>query len=359
MRVKAVALAFVGTFYDMNGRKVEFSEKDLRDMERDEYPEGEHVPHVHLGHPNSTFMPQQPAFGSIERTYFDGKYLRADYKNVTPWAAQDILHTGRFPNRSMELGRIDGKMRLNGVGHLGSSSPAIKGLPQITVDQCSFMEPAEYGFNEMDENIICLHSEDEGGTPTPEETMLPISEEDFAKLQEQVQGLAGSVTKLQGEKDELSAELDAAKQENAGLKTSLEAQVRNSEAQRFESARSDVYNFTGRLHSEGVLSAGHVAADQVNLPAVLLHIKLHCPDLELNGEKIDIYSKLQESFELLQELRPDAREFSEYERKPPAHDPDSKDPEARRLAAAEKLMLENKGMTLVEALQQVEGEIKR
>lgn len=357
MRIKGVAIGKPGKFKDMNGNTVRFTPEMFSRASRS-YAEGDHIPHVHRGHPNSTFMPQQPAIGNVERTYWDGQYFRADYRDVHPWEAQDILSTGRYPNRSMELGINGDDLFLSGVGHLGSSSPAIKGLPHIKPDQCEWMEPTEYGFSEGPaENVICLLSEVESEDIEAMEEEMPESDAKFAALEGKLDSLLSEVNNLKQGNADLTSALENEKASNAQLTQALQDQSRQFEDARFESARKDVATLTSKLHQDGVFSAGHVEADQLNLPAVLLHIRLNCPDIELNGQKVNVFERLQECFELQQELRPAVQQFSQYQRTTQDRQVQSgsKDSEALRLERIKQLKLEHPEKSDLEILQLAEG----
>ena len=287
-RIDGVAVASLGDFVDKFGNPISFTAADFSAMSQQNIPAGMR-PGIHIGHPNATFIGEQPRLGSIESLYFDGQYLRADYVNVPIWNAMDFMDSGRFPQRSMELRRDgEGKQwRLTGCAQLGSSAPAIEGMPPITQDMCKWMDPAAHEDPAVDMSLNCDPAEivwlaGAATVPEPKETTMgEVTQAQLEAMQKQISDLSQQTTTALQEKDDkinaLTVELAATKSQ-AGTAHLAAAQY-------------EVVQLSNALQSDKKVTAAML--NEGNLNDILLHARLNCPPMtDKDGKQQDFFSAL-------------------------------------------------------------------
>ncbi len=123
-----------GTYVDMKGAKVTFSEADLRQVV-ESYDPAKHEAPLTLGHPKH----DDPAYGWVGALQFSDGALRAETKDVTP-ELKALVDGKRFKHLSASLyspqapgNPTTGKWHLRHVGFLGAFPPAVKGLAAISL----------------------------------------------------------------------------------------------------------------------------------------------------------------------------------------------------------------------------------
>ena len=126
LKLRDVAILRPGSYRDMQGRPVEFSEQQLAEIAANYDPQY-HLATINLDHSDSG-----PALGSISALRFDCMHLRADIAGLPHWLATQITE-GRWPARSAEVWReLDGRgPYLRGLALLGARAPAVRGLPAL------------------------------------------------------------------------------------------------------------------------------------------------------------------------------------------------------------------------------------
>lgn len=123
-----------GTYTDMKGTKVTFSEADLRQVV-ESYDPAKHEAPLVLGHPKH----DDPAHGWVGALQFSDGALRAEPKDVTP-ELKALVASKQFKHLSASLyspqapgNPTTGKWYLRHLGFLGAFPPAVKGLAPITL----------------------------------------------------------------------------------------------------------------------------------------------------------------------------------------------------------------------------------
>jgi hypothetical protein len=123
-----------GTFTDMKGRTVQFTEAMLREVAGSYNPAVHEAPLV-LGHPRH----DAPAMGWAGSLAFADGRLLADPKDVDP-ALKDLVERKRFKHLSASLyspaaqgNPTPGKWYLRHIGFLGAQPPAVKGLAPVSL----------------------------------------------------------------------------------------------------------------------------------------------------------------------------------------------------------------------------------
>lgn len=123
-----------GTYVDMKGTKVTFSEADLRQVV-ESYDPAKHEAPLVLGHPKH----DDPAHGWVGALQFSDGALRAGPKDVTP-ELKALVDSKQFKHLSASLyspqapgNPTPGKWYLRHLGFLGAFPPAVKGLAPITL----------------------------------------------------------------------------------------------------------------------------------------------------------------------------------------------------------------------------------
>lgn len=293
LRLKNVAIGRLGKFTDMNGNEIEFTRDVMEDIVQNFGKPDQHVPRAHLGHP-AYFMGEQPTFAEVERISFDGKYLRADYKNVPFYMAGQLLPSGSYPNRSMELRRDDGSWRLTGVGHLGSSMPGIEGMPPISLSDAAWMDSEEFQFSAPAEDCIF------GLRSTQSDTEVSMSE---TKNPSDATGGGADVAALQAQHEEQMRKLQAeheAKLAAAAKKAREEAEAKygaDIAELKLANAKSDVNSFCTDLRKNSKATTAQF--EEGNLADILLHARLNCPDMKLaDGSSVSMFSALKGVLEM-------------------------------------------------------------
>lgn len=225
-----------GTYVDMKGQKVTFSEADLRQVV-ESYDPAKHEAPLTLGHPKH----DDPAYGWVGALQFSDGALRAETKDVTP-ELKTLVDEKRFKHLSASLyspqapgNPTTGKWHLRHVGFLGAFPPAVKGLAAIslTEDEQGVHEFAEedaglwsrlrdwfigqFGLEAADD-VLPKWRIDSLNAPEPDEPVSGISnyaEEDTVKAEQ----LAAKETALTTKETELNQrEIVLAEKETTALK---------------------------------------------------------------------------------------------------------------------------------------------
>ncbi|MCB1216434.1 hypothetical protein KDL44_03525 [bacterium] len=125
-RLHDVAILRPGSYRDMQGRPVEFSEQQLREIAAN------YDPRYHLATLNLDHSDSGPALGAITALRFSAGHLWADIEGLPAWLAEE-LRAGRWPARSAEVwSELDGRgPYLRGLALLGARAPAVRGLPAL------------------------------------------------------------------------------------------------------------------------------------------------------------------------------------------------------------------------------------
>jgi hypothetical protein len=125
-QLRNVAILRPGSYRDLSGRAVEFSEADLRAIAL-AYDPQYHRATVNLDHSDSG-----PALGQVTALRFDNGHLWADITGLPDWFAAQLA-AGRWPSRSAEIwSDLDGRgPYLRGLAFLGARAPAVRGLPPL------------------------------------------------------------------------------------------------------------------------------------------------------------------------------------------------------------------------------------
>ncbi len=126
LMLRDVAILRPGSYRDMQGRPVRFSEQQLREIAANYDPQY-HLATVNLDHSDSG-----PALGRITALRFARGHLWADIAGLPQWLATQLAE-GRWPARSAEVWReLDGRgPYLRGLAFLGARAPAVRGLPAL------------------------------------------------------------------------------------------------------------------------------------------------------------------------------------------------------------------------------------
>lgn len=185
---------------------IEFSEEDLDDViaNFDRLNDIHHVP-LKFGHNDEQEITDgQPAIGWVSKVYREGKKLLADFAHV-PTVVAEAIKKKLYRNVSVEiLFNVDNDGKkfnhvLDAVALLGADKPAVSGLADL---EALLATRAEFsgGHRVMFKTVAGSRA---GGSIKPSGDIdMPISEEDFKKLQASVDALTAKID----EKDKIIAE---------------------------------------------------------------------------------------------------------------------------------------------------------
>lgn len=155
-----------GTFTDVRGTKVTFTEDDLRQIADSYDAESDAAPLV-VGHPAM----DAPAYGWVGRVEYDGARLVARPSEVAPAFAESV-RAGHYRKISPELypptsasNPKPGSWYLKHVGFLGAAAPAIKGLGRVSLaaadDADAFTPELELSMADTPDPTVALAERDE------------------------------------------------------------------------------------------------------------------------------------------------------------------------------------------------------
>jgi hypothetical protein len=118
-----------GSFTASNGRKIDFSEADVRGI-AESYDPARHEAPLVIGHPAGN----DPAWGWVRSVDFSAGVLAVEPHQVDP-EFQELVNAGRYKKISMSVyeptspqNPVPGSYYLRHVGFLGAQAPAVKGL---------------------------------------------------------------------------------------------------------------------------------------------------------------------------------------------------------------------------------------
>ncbi len=166
--INDVVLGRVGSFTDMNGRRVEITAGMFNEVVSNydsAYHEAKFIP----GHADGT------AAGKFKSLRTDGTYLYGNLTQVPIERAADFTEFGPHNKRSMEIyPNLDGKgAYLRNAAYLSGEPPAIKGMPDIRPDQVvPVYTGAVFSFSEAgtDEQLYYVFTEAPAVAAPPETT---------------------------------------------------------------------------------------------------------------------------------------------------------------------------------------------
>jgi len=121
----------VGSYTDMNGKRVEVTPEYLNQLASNYDPALHEAPAV-IGHPET----DAPAFGWVISTQVNGDKLNVLFGDVEP-EFEGMVRNGRFKKRSLKIYNDPAKVPggrvpyIAHVGFLGATPPAVKGLKNI------------------------------------------------------------------------------------------------------------------------------------------------------------------------------------------------------------------------------------
>ena len=144
--VVGVEILIKGTY-----KGVEFTDENCMEL-ANKYNVDYHEAQLNLGHPDE----DQPAqYGAIERLYYEAPVLKADLCRVPEHLAEQMVHGGFYPYRSIEFTVTwvpdeemgEGWMKpvpdyITGLALLGVFPPAVKGMKKVQSSQ--IIKPEEY-----------------------------------------------------------------------------------------------------------------------------------------------------------------------------------------------------------------------
>lgn len=146
--VKEHEIFEAGTHVTKSGETVTYTEKDLDEMcvtfDQNEPPH--YIPGHSSDWPGVTMIPSLGQIkGSLKRI---GSKLYAVGAEFTDRLA-GWVREGFYDQRSCEVARVDGKLKLIAVAMLGAQPPAVRGMPPINAD----MLQSEYMFSKRNETL--------------------------------------------------------------------------------------------------------------------------------------------------------------------------------------------------------------
>lgn len=244
MSIGTIAIFKPGKHKSSDGRVVEFSEANCRDLVESYDPALAEAPYV-IGHPKQT----APAYGWAGQLHYEDGLVKSVSKQVNDDFAKAVT-SGAYKKRSASIYLPDspgnpkpGHYYLRHVGFLGAEPPAIKGLPEVNFSA----HAGDNAFVEFSINESELHTEE------PEMT-IP-SKDPAAVLAAREKELADKEKVLVEREKKLAARATADFSEREQALIEREKALAEKEAKEAEKERaakkSDIAEFAEGLVKEG------------------------------------------------------------------------------------------------------------